>query len=307
MQTTQSIFMKKHICIFLLLSFLGFSEAFSQADTTGPWAKEAVFQLNFSQVALSNWQGGGQSTVAGAGYAHFLVSHFNEKHIWENRLDLGYGLFRQGKSGLLQKSDDMIKFMSKYSQKLSGDWNYVGLVDFNTTIMPGYKYREDSLTKELYEAELLSRFMAPGYVVTSLGFEYRPDEKLTLIMAPVSGKMTFVLQDSLSKAGAYGVEPGQMFRAELGATVKNILKYKLMKNILFESDLNLFANYKTFDQIDVNWIAGMIFTVNNYFNAKISTNLIYDQDIDVKRSDNTVGPAVQFKEALSIGIQYKLK
>jgi hypothetical protein len=299
--------MRKHIWIFLCAIIFTSYKAHSQADTSGNWAREAVFQLNFSQVALSNWQGGGQSTIAGAGFSHFLLSHFTEKHVWENKLDLGYGLFRQGQSGLLQKSDDMLKFLSKYSQKLSGDWNYVGLADFQTTLMPGYKYREDSVTKELYEAELLSRFMAPAYLITSLGFEYRPSEKFTFLVAPISGKTTFVLQDSLSQAGAYGVNPGDKIRAEFGANVKSLLKYKLMKNVLFESDANFFANYKTLDQIDVNWIAGLIFTVNDYFNAKVGTNLIYDQDIDVKRNDGTVGPAVQFKEALSIGIQYKLK
>ncbi len=297
--------MKKYICTFIITFFV-ISKSFAQADTVGPWAREAVFQLNFSQVALSNWQGGGQSTIAGVGFAHFLLSHFNQNHVWENRLGLGYGVFRQGQSALLQKSDDMLRLQSKYSRKLSGHWNYAALADFNTFIMPGYKYREDSATKELYEAELLSRFLAPAYLITSLGLEYRPDERLSLMIAPLSGKTTFVLHDSLSAAGAFGVEPGRQLRAEFGANVKNLLKFNIMKNVLFESDANFFANYKTLNEIDINWIAGLIMTVNKNLNAKVSTHLIYDEDVDVARNDGTVGPAVQFKEALSVGIQYRL-
>lgn len=298
--------MKKYICVLFAVSFLSINQAFSQADTVGNWAREAVFQLNFSQVALSNWQGGGQNTIAGAGFAKFFLSNFGEKYVWENRLDLGYGLFRQGESDLLQKSDDMLKFLSKYSRQLSGDWNYAALADFNTFIMPGYNYREDSVTKELYEAELLSKFMAPAYLITSAGFEYRPDEKLSVFIAPLSGKTTFVMHDSLSRVGAFGVDPGERIRAELGVNVKNLLKFNLMKNVQFESDANFFANYKTLEQIDINWIAGLILTANKYFNAKVGTHLIYDQDVAISREDGTVGPAVQFKEAISIGIQYKL-
>ncbi|MGZ5304997.1 MAG: DUF3078 domain-containing protein, partial [Bacteroidia bacterium] len=293
--------MKKYIWILFAAFLFNGQQAYAQADTVGNWAREAVFQLNFSQVALSNWQGGGQNTIAGSGFAKFFLSTFGEKHVWENRLDLGYGVFRQGESGLLQKSDDMLKFLSKYSRQLSGDWNYAALADFNTFIMPGYNYREDSVTKELYEAELLSKFMAPGYLITSAGFEYRPDEKLSVFIAPISGKTTFVLHDSLSRVGAFGVEPGERIRAEFGANVKNILKFNLMKNVQFESDANFFANYKTLDQIDVNWIAGLILTANKYFNAKVGTHLIYDQDVDVTRNDGTVGPSLQFKEAISIG------
>jgi hypothetical protein len=298
--------MKKYICILFVVSFFYSYNANAQADTVGNIAREAVFQLNFSQVALSNWQGGGQNTIAGAGFARFFISRFSDKFVWENRLDLGYGLFRQGESDLLQKSDDMFKFLSKYSRKLSGHWNYAALADFNTFLMPGYNYREDSVTKELYEAELLSRFMAPAYLIASAGFEYRPNDKLSLFIAPVSGKATFVLHDSLSKAGAFGVEPDKQFRAEFGANVKNILKFNIMKNVQFESDANFFANYKTLDQIDINWIAGLILTANKYFNAKVGTHLIYDQDVAVTRENGTVGPAVQFKEAISVGIQYKL-
>jgi hypothetical protein len=47
--------------------------------------------------------------------------------------------------------------------------------------------------------------------------------------------------------------------------------------------------------------------VNKYINVSLSTNLIYDQDIQITRKDETVGPAVQFKEVLAVGFSYTIK
>ncbi|MCK7540534.1 MAG: hypothetical protein MZV63_61400 [Marinilabiliales bacterium] len=41
--------------------------------------------------------------------------------------------------------------------------------------------------------------------------------EFTLFLSPLTSKNTFVNDDLLSAAGAFGVEPGKKFRSELGA------------------------------------------------------------------------------------------
>lgn len=300
--------------LFLLLLFVSTSLSVSAqdnpelpGDTTRPWNFGGNVQINFSQVALSNWQGGGQNTLAGAGFLNLLLDYKKGKGLWENRLDAGYGLIRQGVStSPFLKSDDQLKFLSKYTHSLTKVWNAVVLADFLTTFMPGYKYEKDS-AGNLEQQALLSKFMAPGYLITTAGLEYKPGPAFFVFVSPLSEKFTFVLDDSLSNAGAYGVTPGDKMRTELGSFLKSVLKIPIMKNVEFQNELNLFSAYKNIDQIDVNWIAQLSLKANDFLSARIRTDLIYDQDVEIARENGTVGPATQFKEVISIGIQYKFE
>lgn len=276
-------------------------------DTTRPWNFGGNIQLNFSQVALSNWQGGGQNTLAGAGFLNLLLDYKKGKSLWENRLDAGYGIIRQGvKTSPFLKSDDQLKILSKYTHTLTKVWNAVALADFQTTFMPGYKYKKDS-AGNLEQEALLSKFMSPGYLITTAGFEFKPGAAFYVFVSPLSEKFTFVLDDSLSNRGAFGVNPGDKMRTELGAFLKSMLKIPVMKNVEFQNELNLFSSYKNIDQVDVNWIAQLSLKANEFLSARIRTDLIYDQDVKIQRENGTSGPATQFKEVISIGIQYKFE
>ena len=67
----------------------------------------------------------------------------------------------------------------------------------------------------------------------------------SLFVSPVSGKFTFVTDDELSAAGAFGVEAGKKARAEMGAIVKTEFKTPVMKNVNLSTTLSLFViNFK---------------------------------------------------------------
>ena len=54
-----------------------------------------------------------------------------------------------------------------------------------------------------------------------------------------------VLDDSLSRAGAFGVIPGENVRAEAGMSLAvGLVDFMLMENVTWKSDLNLFSNYE---------------------------------------------------------------
>jgi hypothetical protein len=299
--------MKVISCLILSLCLIPFcSLAQTQTDTTHYWKKTGLTEINFNQASLTNWQGGGQNTIAGAGFIHLSASYKKGIHQWDNRFDAAYGLVRLGdKRQPFQKSDDELKISTIYGRAISKNWNLVATGDFKTTFAPGYKYGKDSVGNPIRQ-EKLSQFMSPGYLSAGLGIEYKPSDVFLAIFSPLATRITFIANDSMAAAGMYGVPAGQHIRVEAGEALKLRLHLPIMKNILLESNLDLFGNYKHLQYQVVDWTNDLTFKVNSVFTAKAGTHLIYDHDIIITKDDGTKGPAVQFKEVIAIGIQYKL-
>ena len=111
--------------------------------------------------------------------------------------------------------------------------------------------------------------------------------------------------DALSARGAFGVPPGKKVRSEFGAYLNAGFKKALVENVNLDTKVSLFTNYQTFGNLDVNWELTLLMKVNKYITTSISTQLLYDEDIKVKREDGTTGAAVQFKEVINIGLLYQ--
>jgi hypothetical protein len=305
--------MKKSIlCLTLLFLFVGSysqnTEAEKQlkiqnADSVIGWKKGGMINLSTSQTSLTNWAAGGQSSIAFSGLMNLFARYNKDKGLWENFLDLGYGSLKQGKRDWW-KTDDRIEFTSKYGYKITKKLYLAGLLNFKTQFANGYNYPNDSVK--------ISGLMSPGYILGAIGIDYRPGEDFTLFFAPITGKLTLVTNQELSDAGAFGVDPGDHTLAELGSYLRIFLKHNLMENITFQTKLDLFSNYLHNPQnIDVNWETLLSLKVNKFFAATLSTNLVYDDDVDIvvdKNGDGIIdesGPRVQFKEVLAIGFSYK--
>jgi hypothetical protein len=142
----------------------------------------------------------------------------------------------------------------------------------------------------------ISGFLAPGYLATSLGVQYI-EGGFQLMVSPLTSKMTMVLDDSLSSAGAFGVYPGKKLRTEIGAGLAMEWKTKVMKNVQFTTRGNLFMNYETPDLIDVNWETLLIFKVNKYITTSFGTQLIYDHDVIIEGQRR-----IQFKQVLNLNV-----
>jgi len=85
-----------------------------------------------------------------------------------------------------------------------------------------------------------------------------------------------------------------------------------MENVNFQTKLELFSNYSEEpDHIDVNWEVLIAMKVNKYISATISTQLLYDHDVDIAVDSNDdgiidgAGPRTQFKEVIGVGLSYK--
>ena len=62
-----------------------------------------------------------------------------ESLIWNNTLDLGYGLMKQGREEMI-KTDDKIDLLSKAGLRATYHWFYAGLHNFRPQMAPGYDY-----------------------------------------------------------------------------------------------------------------------------------------------------------------------
>ena len=131
-------------------------------------------------------------------------------------------------------------------------------------------------------------------------------------MSPLSSKFTFVADDVLSAAGAFGVDPGKKFRAEMGGTLKSELKFKVVKNVDAVTNLSLFSNYlKNAQNIDVNWDFRLNMKINEFLSANLLTNVIYDDDILVpvdRNNDGIIdgkGRRLQLKQLFGAGLSLK--
>lgn len=263
----------------------------TKKDSLKKWSVKGATGLGFSQVALSNWSAGGDNSYSLNSIFNLNANRTSQTSIWQNNINLGYGIQRVSGNGGTKKINDQIILNSQYGYKAAGRWYYSARANLQTQFANGYDY---SVTPKKFT----SQFFAPAYLVTSIGMEYvSKDSTLSIIISPVSGKFTFVHDTYLSSIGAFGVTPGHKSLSEFGALIA--IKYKkenLVKNVNVESTLQLFSNYNNHpENIDVNWQLLAIFKVNKYLSTTLSTNLIYYDKVLSK---------IQFKEILSIGLAY---
>lgn len=296
--------MKKIVLLFAIALTAMAASAQEATDADTLWKFSGTTSLNLSQLSLTNWAAGGDNSISGNALINLNANYATDKTSWENKLILGFGLIKQGDDPT-RKSDDQIDFASKLGLKASDKWFYAALLGFNTQFAEGYDRPGDD------DRMKISNFMAPGYLSFSLGMDYKPSEAFSLFLSPLSSKFTFVLDDDLSEAGSFGLDPAQKSRGELGAYIKMAYKQEILKNVTLDTKIDLFSNYLENPQyIDVNWDLLLTFKINEYLSASLLTQLIYDWDI--KFGEDTTGDGeydtfsekVQFKELFGLGLTY---
>ena len=288
--------MKKALLLFLSLFLVYAISAQDDADTTKPWNFGGDLSITFSQVSLSNWAAGGESSFSGNGLLNLSANYKKDKNLWQNSFIAGYGFIKE-KDGKWKKTDDRLEFNSKYGYQAKNNWYYAVNLNFKSQIMPGYKENNpDSATT--------SDFFAPAYLTIGLGMDYAPNDHVTLYLSPITDKMTFVMIDRL--ATKYGLDPGENFRNQIGGLFRGTVKFPVVKNVDFETTLELFSDYLNDPQnIDVLWDVLINMKVNEYLSANLTTSLIYDHDVILDKDDGKKGPGTQFKEVFGVGLSVK--
>ncbi|HYH55913.1 MAG TPA: DUF3078 domain-containing protein [Anseongella sp.] len=278
------------------------------------WRKGIITGFNFSQASFTNWAAGGENNLNLITFASIYFRKSTLKYDWENILDAAYGV--QSFQGLevIRKSEDKLEFTSKIGHKTAETLFTSFLFNFKTQFDIGYNYRNDD-----NPPEKVSNFLAPAYVTTSLGLDYKPSKAFSVLLSPIAGKITLVMDQDLADRGSFGVKaavrdtlgnitvPGKNSRSQLGMGLNARLATGLGKNISLQSKLDMFGDYEKPTAIDISWDNSIIFKVNNAVSANLSTALIYDEDILIKKDGEEVGkPRIQFKEIFSLGVRFDI-
>jgi len=289
--------MRKILILFFFLPYMVFGQDVDVVKKDTAWKVNGNITFNFSQVSLTNWAAGGKSSMTGVLISNIAANYKKGKVNWDNSLDIRYGFIKDEESDM-QKSDDKIDFNSKYGYQAKEKWFYSAYLNFKSQFAPGYNYPNTD--------DIISNFMAPGYLNLGLGMDYKT-EKLSLVLSPISGKFTFVSDDDLAANGAFGVDPGKNTRSEMGATVKLDFKTEVVKNVTFQTKLDLFSNYfHNPENIDVDWNVLINMKVNDFLSANLTTRLIYDDDVKILDPEtDTSAPRVQFMEMFGVGLTFK--
>jgi hypothetical protein len=310
--------------IYGLFFLVSFQTIFSQttdsipkvkSDTISNWEKKNIASFDLSEIAFMNWSAGGNSSISGLIKGNFTRKYTRQNIKWFNELIVRYGVNKQD-GVALRKTDDALQFNSTfgYRRDTISNWYHSAKFNFNTQFTNGYNYPNTDLA--------ISKPFAPAYTFLGVGAEYsNKKKKINVYISPLTMKNTLVLDQRLANQGAFGVtkavydidgnliSEGDKSKTELGLLVTAAHKKEIYKNIFLENRLSLYSDYiNKFGNIDVDWQFQLDLVVNEYVKANIGTHLIYDDDIKAKEEVNgeqvTVGPKLQLKQMLGIGLVY---
>lgn len=269
------------------------------ADTTKrPWRKGGLYNLNLAQGSLNNWAAGGDEfSLTLTSYLNLYSFYKKDKHNWDNTLDFNFGYVNTSSLGG-RKNDDRLDVLSKYGYALDSSWNVSGLVNFRSQLAKGYTYPDGKRT-------FSSAFLSPAYILTSIGFDYKPNPAFSFFISPITSRWVIVKNDSLSARGLYGVDSGRHTNAEFGAFASANYVKDINPSIQYRGRLDLFSNYKHNPQ-NVDLFMTNVFAVklSKILSASWNIDFIYDDDVRIF-GKNGRSPALQVKSLVGAGLQVK--
>ncbi len=264
-----------------------------------PWTMAGSAGITGSQMTLTNWAAGGDPSVAADFQFNYSVDYKKGSSLWQNRLELAYGLNRTESNGM-RKTNDKIYLSSSYGQKVYESLYISALLKFNTQFANGYDYAV-SLPEGGYKQT--SGFMAPAYFSGGLGVEWNPKAWLSVNASPATWKATVVTEEALQPI--YGLD-GTSTRHEFGGNVKIEAKGTIWGDLSGYTRLNLFSNFLNEPQnVDVDWTIRFDLKINKWLSANANFHMIYDDDINIPQPDGSAYPCLQIQEVAGIGLLVK--
>ena len=231
--------------------------------------------LNVTQVSFTNWQKGGDNSWAGLATFNFEHNYTAPVFSIKTVFDAKYGLMRV--TGQTRKNMDYFNLSTTPSWNISERWKLSGSLIWKSQFSKSYDYYTDK--PNVWK----SSFMAPGTIEISGGFTYEPpSKKLNILLAPIAGKLTFVLNDSLARKGGFGIDPKKdknpKFKAEIGAQFRLNYHTKFAKEkIEYITKLEAFWNYTL--PPSGTWDNTLNFKITNVISANIFVSMIYTDQI----------------------------
>ncbi|WP_242087462.1 DUF3078 domain-containing protein [Aestuariivivens sediminis] len=308
------------IIVCLMLQFLSaqpdslYIKAMIPKKERPEWTNKNKFSIDLSEVAFVNWNSGGSNSISALVGFYKEANYRDKYYFWNNNITTRYGVnSQQGET--IRKTDDLFELNSNlgYKPDIISNWFYSLRLGFRTQFANGYQYPNTDAP--------ISRFMAPGYMFFGGGMEYgKHIDELSFYFSPLTLKATFVLDDDLANAGAFGVTPavydefgtllrkGQRVRREAGILITNSYEMQVVENIGLKHQVNLYTDYvNNFGNVDLDWRLDFDFKVNSFVRATLGSHIRYDDDVkiqeptEVEGEYDEAGAKVQWKQFLGVG------
>ncbi len=279
------------------------SRSIKKDADTAVWKmkKGGLVSFNMSQGSLSNWAAGGDNfSLAIGSYFNYFIYFKEKRHIWDNNLDVNLGYVQTTSLGS-RKNDDRFDFLSKYGYIVDtlGTWYVSGLFNFRSQFFDGYTFPGGVST-------FSSSFLAPAYVIMSVGTDFKPSYKFSMFLSPITSRWVIVANNILARQKAYGVDSGKNSINQMGAFATFNYNNVIAKNVNYKGRLDLFSNYKNNPQnINLFMTNQFSFKINKLFSATYSLDLIYDDNVRIF-GKNGKSAALQTKSLIGIGFMMPL-
>jgi hypothetical protein len=250
-----------------------------------PWKSSGWLTLNGTQASFRNWSQGGVNNIAATSTARFDSEYKYKRHILSVTSNLKYGKTRiEGNE--FRKTDDEIRVRNQYRYLLDDPrFSLIMQLNFNTQFDKGY---------DKNYVNVISKFMAPGYIVETLGFAYNPEPGLQFNMG-ISLKQTIVIDTTLS--GTYNLKPGETVMNEGGISLGMKVERDIATNVNLSSQIETFTNYlRPVNSTTVRFTNEIVGKINSYLSANLQLAMVYDDNITEE---------LQVKQVISIGFNYR--
>jgi hypothetical protein len=261
------------------------------------WKKTVVFGLNFNQSAFSNnYSAGGVNSIALGSNVVYHTEYNKAPFSYVSELNLTYGIAKNKGQGK-RKTNDRIYFDNKLASQLSKHWYFFGSLTFESQFDKGFNYVDQGNGK--FNSQLISNFMAPGYLTESIGFEYKPAPFFDLRLGTGTARQTFVNDTTIyhNQPSNYGVPIGHRVKNDLAFQLVGLFDKDLMKNIHLNARYALFIPYGESPKFITHRIDAVLSArVNRLINVTINGTMLYDRH---------TADAAQGTEGLALGMLYR--
>lgn len=251
------------------------------------WTHQVNGMLNLAQVYYDNWSKGGTDALS------YEVNLGGEclldqpKYQWQTKSKAAYGRTKSGNLAS-RKSSDELNLESIYTYKMSVMVNPFASVTAQTQFMPGYDYPGDTVRVKKSDS------FDPTYFTETVGVGVTPlkglKERLGATMKQTLSSEAIGIADDKETAGEV-----ETFKQEYGATSITEYEAQLMDNIKGTTRLELFANFKGWDEVDAHWTNQITAKVNTLISVNFEYEMLYDKDLN---------ESYQTREGLSVGISF---
>jgi len=269
------------------------------------WKTRTNIGININQAQFSNnWKGGGTNSVAVGGLVNWKAEYNKDSYSYVSELVLQYGKIKN-KDQLQKKTNDRIFWDNKASFQLSKSWFFFGSLSFESQFDNGYSY---SMVNGQETATLISKFMGPGYLTESIGFEYKPVKYFSTRIGTGTARQTFVLDEKLfldpvdntkpPKASVFGVDYGKKVRNELAFQIVSAIDKDIFTNTNLKVRYQMFIPYQDFKMSNIDHRLDVALTakINRFMNTSLTGVLLFDKDTGTNK--------IQANQTLALGFGF---